>query len=440
MLWIGVLISVLCISFPVLHFLHGYLLHQTSLFLHCFYVGPASELAIGVGPCRTRFAARNPKSPRQRSYCRTPNIQIRRSECGCWRVTGGPRVSPLFRGPCCERKIGEPTQQRGLAVGLIERPAETNENQTAPTEGAVPVSTASGETMQTASFFDETSGEFLSFPEPTSSVFKEDAQMGVDLGNFLSRPTLIKTFSWLESGFGETSFDPWTLFLSNAQIKNKLNNFAFLQGNLKLKVVMNAAPFYYGALLMAYTPLPNFATSIASTPNKYIAWSQRPHIWIYPQNNAGGELSLPFLYPENFVDLTSAADVATLGSIKLLQYTTLASANGATSNGVTIQIYAWMENPVLTGPTVKLALQSGDEYGNGPISAPATAVAHWSKYLSKVPYIGRLAKATGIGASAVSQVAKLFGWTNVPVIEDVKPMKNLPWHDLSSAQDRKSVV
>jgi hypothetical protein len=30
-------------------------------------------------------------------------------------------------------------------------------------------------------------------------------------------------------------------------------------------------------------------------------------------------------------------------------------------------------------------------------------------------------------------MAKLFGWSNVPVIEDVKPMKNLPYHDLSSA-------
>jgi hypothetical protein len=118
---------------------------------------------------------------------------------------------------------------------LIERPAETNENQTASIEGIAPVSANMGETVQTASFIDETSGEFLSFPEPTSSVFKEDAQLGVDLGNFLSRPTLIKTFSWLESGFGETSFDPWTLFLSNAQIKNKLNNFAFFARNIEVE-------------------------------------------------------------------------------------------------------------------------------------------------------------------------------------------------------------
>jgi len=286
---------------------------------------------------------------------------------------------------------------------------------------------------QTASFVDASEGEMLTFAPPRGDTFKQDAHEEVDLKDFLSRPTLIKTFTWTTAGFGETTFDPWTLFLQTSQIKSKIDNFAFLHANLHLKVVVNAAPFYYGALLMAYTPLPTWVTTIDSTPTKYIPWSQRPHIWIYPQTSSGGEMVLPFVYPENFVDLTVAADVATLGQIKLLQYTNLASANGATSNGCTLQIYAWLEDATLTGPTIKLSLQGGDEYGNGPISAPATAVAHWSEYMSRVPIIGRFAKATQIGASAVAGIATLFGWTNVPVIDNVAPMKNLAFHSLASA-------
>lgn len=142
---------------------------------------------------------------------------------------------------------------------------------------------------------------------------------------------------------------------------------------------------------------------------------------------------LPFFFHRNFVDVTKASEVSQLGLLNLKQFTNLASANGATSNGVQMQIYAWMEDVHLFGPTISLAMQSGDEYGNGSISAPATAVAHWASYLSRVPYIGKFAKATSIGSSAISSAARLFGWTNVPVIDNVAPMKNLPFHDMASA-------
>jgi hypothetical protein len=276
-------------------------------------------------------------------------------------------------------------------------------------------------------------GDTLTFAEAQPTLFEYDAQMNASLGEFLSRPRLIMSSTWTPGGYTPATLDPWSAFLSTPEIEYKLNNFAYIRGNLKVKVVVNAAPFYYGALMMYYTPLPSFVSSMTSTSNSGIQPSQRPHIWILPQSNTGGEMTIPFFYSKNYVAVTNAAEVALLGRLSFRGYTALASANGAASNGVQIQVYAWMENPCLFGPTTSLSMQSGDEYGNGPISAPAAAAAHWAMYLSKVPIIGRFAKATGIGASAVSQMAKLFGWTNVPVIEDVKPLKNVPFHDLASA-------
>jgi hypothetical protein len=287
---------------------------------------------------------------------------------------------------------------------------------------------------QTAEFRDEQSGEVLTFAPPASQAFSGDDQLNVALGEFLKRPTLIKTISWTESTFAQTSFDPWTLFLSTSQIRSKIDNFAFLRGNLRIKVIMNAAPFYYGALLFAYTPLPLGSRAIDDTKsNNLIPWSQRPHIWIYPQSNSGGEMFLPFYYNQNYLDVTDATVVSFMGKITVVPYAQLLSANGATSNGVTIQVYAWMDDPILTGPTVKLSLQGGDEYGNGPVSRPATALATAASYLSNIPVIGKFAKATTIGASAVSNIASLFGFTNVPVVQNVNPFKNLPFHDLASA-------
>jgi hypothetical protein len=340
------------------------------------------------------------------------------------------RGTPLFRG-------GEHTpnfqnqSKHGLARHGNKRPANT-------TEEMVISNDHMGDNMeqtvsQTATFMDSDVGDVITFRETHNQLMNDDIDE-VQLGDFLKRPTLIKSFTWSESGFGETDFDPWSLFLNNTNIKYKLNNFAYFRGNLKVKILMNASPFYYGALFFAYTPLQDTIMPLYSTTNKLIPISQQPGLWLYPQANAGGEMTLPFIWDRNYVQLTSAADVAKLGRFKAIQYTPLASANGATSNGCTIQIYAWCEDSTVTGPTVGLALQGGmDEYGNGPVSAMASATASWANYFTRIPIIGRFAKATSIGASAVSQIATLFGWTNVPVIEDVRPIKNLPFHDLASA-------
>jgi hypothetical protein len=292
------------------------------------------------------------------------------------------------------------------------------------------------EEQETTVFENLTVPDTYSFPTADSAIFDTDMQDKALLGpDFFNRPLLIHTLSWIQGGHVPVNFDPWTLYLNNAFIKYKLNNFAFLRGNLHLKFVINSSPFYYGRMAAIYTPLPYQTHDIIGGPVGLglIPYSQRPHVWINPHENAGGEMSLPFIYPLNYVNITSATDIVQLGLISMVEYVQLLSANGATADGVTIQVYAWLEDPVLMGPTVGLAMQGADEYGNGPVSAPATAVAKWASYLYDIPIIGRFAKATGIGASAISNIAMLFGWSNVPVIEDVKPIKNLPFHDMASA-------
>lgn len=75
-----------------------------------------------------------------------------------------------------------------------------------------------------------------------------------------------------------------------------------------------------------------------------------------------------------------------------------------------------------------------DEYGDGPVSGVASAVAQAGGMLSQVPIIGPFARATEIGAGAISRVAKFFGFTNVPVISDVQPFKDLPFGGFASSE------
>lgn len=162
-------------------------------------------------------------------------------------------------------------------------------------------------TSQTVTFNDADAGERVVFATAPSDQIMD--QKSIALTGFLERPTLIQTISWTESAFSELTLDPWTLFLNNSYIKNKIQNLAFLRGNLKIKIVMNAAPFYYGAMLMSYAPTPNNILPLTNSGARLTALSQRPHLWIYPQLGTAGEVTLPFLLPYDYLDLTASAAV-----------------------------------------------------------------------------------------------------------------------------------
>jgi hypothetical protein len=291
-------------------------------------------------------------------------------------------------------------------------------------------------TNENVRFVDTTAGMTAGIDRPYDGISAGDQTEAMDLVKFLSRPVRIANFTWNESDAVGTShtYSPWQLFFNDTRVKYKLNNFSFIQCKLKIKVLINASPFYYGCMYMGYQPLPNLTPSTIQndTGTRYlIPYSQRPHIWIYPQGNEAGEMTLPFFYHRNFINAQLSQEFADMGQLTFLNYTTLQSANGVSSSGVSIAIYAWAEDVKLSGPSVGLALQA-DEYGNGCVSAPATAIANAASWFEDIPIIGKFATATRVGASAVSTIASLFGFTNVPVIADTHPFRPEPFPKMAN--------
>lgn len=299
-------------------------------------------------------------------------------------------------------------------------------------------------TQETTTFADENLGLNVGQACSTDKFSESDAVTTASLTEFLSRPVRLTSFTWNETdlvGATLATINPWYVFFNDARIKYKLNNFAFIRCNLKIKIMINASPFYYGALAMPYQPLPNFTPSTIVTTtvaaNYLIPTSQRPLLWIYPQSSQGGEMTLPFFYHKNWLRIGTSQDFTDMGQLTFLPYAVLQSANGVVGTGVTVQVYAWAEDVVLSGSTIGLALQSReviDEYGTGPISRPATTIAKLADLARNIPVIGKFATATGIGARAISGIASLFGFTNVPVIEDVCPFRNTPFPQLATTQ------
>lgn len=295
---------------------------------------------------------------------------------------------------------------------------------------------------QTTGFMDAAPGVSVGTTVPETDLDSADAVTSAGLKDFLSRPVRIASFTWATSdpvGIA-ASFNPWHLFFNNTNIKYKLNNFAFLRATLKLKFLINASPFYYGSMRACYQPLPNFKASTIKTGtidgvanSEFIPYSQQPGIWMKPQHSEGAEMTLPFFYPRSFLKAQVAQDFIDMGILRMIIYNVLRSANGVTGPGATVQIYAWAENVTLAGPSVGLSMQA-DEYGVGVVSGPASTVASIAGKLRSVPVLGKFATATEIGAKAIAGIAKLFGFTNVPVIADTMPYRPAAFPQLASPE------
>jgi hypothetical protein len=199
-----------------------------------------------------------------------------------------------------------------------------------------------------------------------------------------------------------------------------------LRCNLKIKVLINASPFYYGIAKVIWKPLPDYApdnfVEVVGSDGWKVPFSQIPGFYLHVEKNEGGEMTLPFFYHKNWLRITSAEETRNMGELQIRSFTPLLNANSVTGANVTVQVYAWAENIELSGPTISEALQAGDEYStDGPISGPTSAIASAAGELSKIPVLKPFALATQMVSSSISDLARYFGFTNVANLQSEVP-------------------
>lgn len=251
----------------------------------------------------------------------------------------------------------------------------------------------------------------------------------VSLQNFLSRPIQIASYSWGQNVNFIEDFDPWSLFILNPRVANRLNNYKMFSGKLHVKAVVNGNSFFYGLAGLHYVPMytdditssdsvskPIFNNANVSSAYLVMA-SQFPKIFINPTTSQGGTLELPFIYDRNMCDLTSG-ELGLLGQCLLRSYNVLDHANGATDS-VGITIYAWMTDIKMAGLTLRsitgLTAQGPteqDEQANGRLSKIASRVAGMASAVAvTVPEIAPYALATEAAAVGASRLLRLFGYS-----------------------------
>ncbi len=260
----------------------------------------------------------------------------------------------------------------------------------------------------------------------------------IDLARWIERPTLINTMTWsmADTTGLKQSIKPHYLFLNSAPILNKITNFSWYRSDLKVRIQVTASPFYYGMLKVVWRPQVGWRgdTAPADASSKYlIQISQFPSMDIVLGEADAYEMTIPYINHKNYSDLQSASVIQELGNLEYYIYAPMQSANGVVSSSVTVKTFAWTQNCELSGASAGYALQS-DEYGEGAVSKPASWLAKAATYFEHIPIIGQYATATKIGAGAVSTIARLFGYTNVPVIADTHPMRNEAFPKFASTE------
>jgi len=286
------------------------------------------------------------------------------------------------------------------------------------------------------------------------------------MGEFLSRPVqLLSTTLTLSTAY-KSVLRVWDLYTLDPSVRAKLRNFAYLRGDLHLRIAISGTPFHFGKVLLSYQPydllnqtLVSYETNLGPGNtllpclNNYLSQS-RGSVVLDVRDNQPVEIVCPFLSAKPMHrlfnhtttalgDSTSYDDLDEAGALYITTLNNIeAAVVGATD--VSIFVYAWMENVELGAPTatqIAITTESGkmeavakgkqsgkkDERETGPVQRFASGAASIARTLSSIPMIAPYAKASEIVLNGVASVSSIFGWSKPVLVDDVKLVKNVPF-------------
>lgn len=194
---------------------------------------------------------------------------------------------------------------------------------------------------QTVNFIDGDTPWTYEINASSDATTKLGGFSDAELGDFLTRPVKIREYQWTPSSQLFQTFNPWVDFFGNSDVLEKINRYRNLRCNLRLKVLVNGNSFYYGRAILSYNP---YLTDDYVTKHRaffeqdIVQASQKPHILLDPCTSQGGEIFLPFIWPENYLDITSFTWENDMGECAIHDFDVLQHANGGT-DPITVSVF-----------------------------------------------------------------------------------------------------
>lgn len=289
-------------------------------------------------------------------------------------------------------------------------------------------------------------------PSPTPSTAGQ--MNNLDLTNFLARPVPLDTFDIVIGDALDFSIDVWDSWASQPSVRAKLRNYAFLKGNLHVKIAISGSPFHYGKILVSYQPyairntilqanLTNYGALPGYRPLLLNYLSQSPESAVMDvKDNTPLDIECPFISPNPMhrlfnastlviSDVTSFSDLENAGTLYMYGISPCGSVS-TTASDLTVYIYAWMTEVELGAPTgtqIAITTESRvmDERETGPVETALTTAADAANALTTVPTIAPVAKASSMILRGLSGMASLLGWSVPPVMNEAVFVKNQPY-------------
>lgn len=395
----------------------------------------------------------------QNQNCSFSLITLRRSfvlylQCKKRRIRlAHPRMEPLFRGAL------QPSVKLTLPCGSLSQlhiayRLSNNENNSSSGTAETKANTTELTSVQdqTAVFSD--TGPVLA---PSEQLLGKDRTVEGAFGDedhiddFFGRP--VRLFSFKVSPgvpFLAQLYAIWDLYMQDPNVKKKLANFNNLRANLKLKFLINGTPSHAGRFLVSYKYIDSTPMIIGNNLRKR---TQRPNLHLDPTTSQGGEMTLPFLWRErafHLKDMYDNSKWSEVGHLHLEEFSTLIQLSAGV-DPISISCYGTLENVELGVPTTwvpqagkrkKKGLSRVDENQEEQlkVSTVASAIADGADMMSQLPVVGIFAKATSIAARGIGGIAALFGFSRPVSLEDIKPVRQVPFGDLASATGKEIVA
>jgi hypothetical protein len=271
--------------------------------------------------------------------------------------------------------------------------------------------------------------------------------------DFLSRPVELASFSIPLSADLGVSYPIWDLFTLEEAVRAKLRNYAYLRGDICVRITVSGSPFHSGRLLVSYQPCANrnanlnILTSSSNYRNMLLNYlSQAPESGIIDiKANKPLMLRCPYISTKPAFRLwnesssvisatTSFADIEEAGRLYLYTLNQVKAVSDSPSTPY-VQVVAWMENAQLGCPTatqLAISTESGemdknDEFETGPVEKFSSAAIQVSDALKAVPFIAPFATASSFIFNGMKTFSSIFGWSKPPITGDPIFVKNRPF-------------
>ena len=312
------------------------------------------------------------------------------------------------------------------------------------------------------------------------TTFAEDANLGSDdqfltvpipnpyptetIKEWLCRPYPIRHVKWTSNeGIGDlltSAVFPQDLFAIQ-QLWDKVSNFHYFRGNVKISIRMNGTKTHYGKIIAMWSPFPEFDSKYFSRTSNIYAVSGFPHIIVSPTENEVNELTIPFISPLNYSYLNPSSYTEgpfanqNFGGLYVYVLNTLQNMTGA-NTAVSFTVFANFENVELAGytvlknpkpdsssmPNITKAMspvanslraqakrlrapapvkEAQVKSGKGVVGSSLELVGNVAAKLTAIPILNSVASIVSPIAYSLGSIANLFGWTKPDTLEAIKP-------------------